>query len=73
MTSPMFTLSLVRKYVVQIKYAADSPWKDYDSFQKLYDAEQTVYELMVQDPTIEGQILNRLTGQVIESYSSKDR
>jgi hypothetical protein len=73
MSSPMFIPSLVRKYVVQIKYDADSLWKDYDSFQKLYDAEQTVYELMYQDSTIEGRILNRLTDQVIKSYSSKDR
>ena len=68
MSSPIFTPFFIKKYIVQLRDDASSPWKDYNSYMSFYKAECTVQQLIRQKSLKQGRILNRYTGHVVQVY-----
>lgn len=65
MPSPIFAALFIKKYIVQTRANFDKPWRDYDSYRNLSDAEQMAAKLARQNPQSQVRIFNRLTQQAM--------
>lgn len=69
MPVPIFLPSLIRKYVVQTR-SVQTAWQDNDSFKSIAQAKQAAQKLKQQNPALEVRIFNRLTRQVIQTFTT---
>ena len=65
MPSPIFASLFVKKYIVQTRAAVDKPWRDYEAYRNLNEAQRVAADLARKRPQTQVRIFNRLTKQVM--------